>query len=509
MALPTKSFATIWSRGRAFFRTSFNGLPMGLKQFLGQTARAVALNVWSLQKSVETLDLDIVPQAQSSAGALGTWAFTTGLPDGQGGYGLLLPTTASGGAATLTGVQGTVYPNGAIATGEDGTTQIALSGSVAIPGTSGLGSVAGSFIAVTTGSVGNLPAGSVCTWQNAPPGADPTFVLTSGLAGAIDIETPAQVFGRLLLRLQSPPRGGNSTDITEWSEAIAGITGVYVYPRRSGTGTVDVVITVGGATSVGTARVPLTSALQTAVQAAIDSVRVPGAEAINVLYATVNAGHIVRVRVTPSGSPNAFDWGADAPGTAYAVDAGGYSAGPPATIRLTGLAPQSLKSAIVNYIAGTGPQPRLQVLSTSGATPINGPVGTSKTVPSADSGGKTTITLDTLPSGWVPPSSGDTIYPYGPVVPTIAAGILALSNSLGPSRQSGYGDPYNTWLDTLSIGQLQRVAEDAVDATGAVLVTQVIDGGATIDGVASSLEASDNTVTTPELLWLSHIAVTQ
>lgn len=505
MALPTVPFATIWSRGRAFFRTSFNGLPMGLKQFLGQTARSVALNVWALQKSVETLDLDIVPQAQSSAASLATWAFTTGLPNGQGGYGPLLPNTASGGAANLTGIQGTVYPNGAIATGEDGTTQIALSGSVAIPGTSGLGSVPGSFVAVTSGSVGNLPAGSVCTWQNAPPGADPTFVLTSPLTGAIDTETPAQVFARLLLRLQSPPRGGNSTDITEWSEAVAGIAGVYVYPRRSGTGTVDVVITAGGS---GTARQPSLT-LQATVQAAIDAVRVPGAEGINVLAPSLAAtGHLVRVRVTPNGAGNAFDWGADAPGVAYAVDAGGYSAGPPATIRLSGLAPQSLQSAISAYILGTGPQPRMQVLSSNGGA-INQPVGTSKTVGFVNAGGKTTITLDTLPSNWIPPSSGDTIYPYGPVVATIAAGILALSNSLGPSRQSGYGDPFNAWLDTLSIGQLQRVAEDAVDATGAVLVTQVIDGGATIDGVATSIEGADNTITTPELLWLGHIAVTQ
>jgi hypothetical protein len=249
-------------------------------------------------------------------------------------------------------------------------------------------------------------------------------------------------------------------------------------------------------------------AIRKSVQAVIDSLRCPGAEGINVvLPSTAANGHTVRVRVAPNGPLNAFAWGSDLLGAGLQVDAGGYSPGPPATIRLTGLAPQSLKNAITNFIGNAGPQPLLQVIST-GSVAINVPIGTSKTVSSSDTNGKTTLTLDSVPPVWVPPSSGDTIYPYGPVVPAIAASILALCNSLGPSRQSGYGDPFNSWLDTLSLNEIVRVAEDAVDANGIPLVTQVLDGGATIDGLAISIQASDGTNSTPELLYLSQIAVT-
>lgn len=518
MPLPTRTLATIQSWARAFSRVSFIGangtsLPMGTRTFLGQFSRALGLNAWGLQKSVEDLDLDIVPQPQSSASALQQWAFTSGLPDGAGGYGPLVPTTASGGTATLTGVLGTVYANGLVATGPDGSTQIQLSGSVSIPGSgTGTGSISGArFVAVTAGSVGNLIAGSICTWASPPAGADPTFTLTSGLSGGNDFETNASIYSRTVQRWQAPPRGGNSTDIAEWSQAIAGVVGVYVYPRRSGTGTIDVVITVAASLTGqqgGAERVP-SGALQTSVQAAVDAARAPGAESINILLPYLAAsGHAIRVRVVPNGTVNAFDWGSDATwtGTPFTVDTGGYSAGPPATIRLNTLAPTSLKNAISAYIAGTGAQPRLQVMSTGAV--INPPIGTSKTVTWSDAGGKTTITLDSLPTGWVAPSSGNAIYPYGPVVPTIASGILAYSNSIGPSRQSGYGDTFNSWLDILSINEIARVAEDAVDANGNVLVTQVLDGGATIDGAATSLEAADASVNNPELLFLSGIAVT-
>jgi hypothetical protein len=507
MALPTKPLQTAIDYARAFFRTSFVGFAMGVKQFFGQSSRAVGLNVWGLQKTVESLDKDIVPSPSSSSDALSDWAVRLGLPDGAGGYGRLKPTAASGGASTLTGVQGTVFPDGRIATADDGSTQIAVSGAVTIPGSGGgTGSVAAVFVAVTKGTAGNLPIGTVCTWQSPPAGADPTFVLTGALSKGTDTESNPDVYARIVTRLQAPPRGGNSTDIEEWAQSVSGIVGVYCYPRRSGTGTVDVMVTSGGS---GQSRVP-SSAAQTLAQAAIDGspsapARVPGAESITVglPYAPNGRGHLARTRVVVNGAVNAFDWGSDAPGTAYLVDAGGYAAGPPATLRLTGLAPQSLKTAINNYIVGAAVKPRLQVLSTGSV--INKAIGV---VAWADGGGKTTLTLETLPSGWVAPTAGDTVYPYGPVVATIAAGILALCDALGPSRASGYGDTINTWNDTLFINQLVRVAEDAVDSNGVALITEVVAGGATIDGVAADVQGADNTASSPELLYLSHVAVT-
>jgi hypothetical protein len=129
----------------------------------------------------------------------------------------------------------------------------------------------------------------------------------------------------------------------------------------------------------------------------------------------------------------------------------------------------------------------------------------------SDGGGKTTITLDTLPTLWVAPATGNTVFPYGPAVGPIATAILALVDALGPSRFSGYGDAYNTWNDTLAINQIARAAEDAVDANGNPLILEVISGGATIDGSsASDLQGADATPgQAPELLYAASVAVTQ
>jgi Baseplate J-like protein len=500
MGLPTSALATIVSYARAFFRTSFVGFPMGVKQFFGLVARALGLTAWSVQKSIEDLDVDIVPNPNSSTESLDQWAFTTGLPNGDDGYGRLVPQPATGGLASPTGVLGTTFPDGRQALAEDGTTIVKVSGSQTIPGGPGGGSgdVQVNIVAVTVGSVGNLPAGTVCTWQSPPPGADPTFVLTSDLTGGIDTETNAGVYGRLVLQGQTPPVGGNSTDITDWAEE-GGAVGVYVYPKRSGAGTVDVVITGGGS---GAGRVPSAS-VQAAVRAVMNANSAPGVEAINVLLPSLAAnGHLVRVRVVPNGTLNAFDWN-DTVGGPFTVAA--YTPGTSPTLKLNTLAPASLQAAIDSFNAGTSKiAPRLQVLST-GATAVNPPVSV---VGHSEAAGQSTLTLASVTSGWQAPTTGDTLYAYGPVVATIAAAVSSLCDALGPSTKSGYASTTIPWNDTLALNQIIRVAEDATDSNGAVLVTEVLSGGATIDGATTDVEGSDNGIVPPELLYLSHVAVT-
>jgi hypothetical protein len=127
-----------------------------------------------------------------------------------------------------------------------------------------------------------------------------------------------------------------------------------------------------------------------------------------------------------------------------------------------------------------------------------------------DGGGKTTLTLDTLPTGWTNPTPGDTVYAGGPVVAPIAAAIQALCDGLGPSRAGGLADPFNVWQDTLSINQIARVAEDTTDPSGNPYLLEVPVGGVTIDGVAADVQAADNLVgQSPELLYLKSVAVTQ
>lgn len=498
--LPTKTLDSIVRRGLGLFRSAFPDLPMGTKRFLGRLSRAVSRNIWGLQKSIEDADADIVPSSKSSDDILSSWAELLGLPDGEGGYGRLKPKAASGGASTLTGVLGTVYADGMIATAEDGTTEIRLSGAVTIAGTPpGFGSAPASFVAVTKGTVGNLAVGTVCTWQDPPAGADATFTLTAELADGTDAEDNPSVFGRIVSRLQTPTRGGVAEDYREWLEGVDGVVDVFVYPRRSGTGTVDVVIVGGGS---GADRVP-TEATRLDADAALKAKRPVAAESVNVVLPTAAAGgRVVRLRVVPAADKYDFDW-VDT-GASYTVDAGGYAAGPPATLRLNTLAPTSLKTAVDAYKAGTGDAPRLQVLSTG--IVINAPIGV---VDYADAGGKTTLTLDTVTEAWTPPSDGDTVYAYGPVVATIAAGVQALANALGPSRVSGYGDDLTPWPDKLTLSGLIGVAEAAIDTDGTKLVDEVIAGGATIDGAAADVQGADNTDDGPELLYLGHVAITQ
>jgi hypothetical protein len=500
VAIPTKSLDDIDRRQTAHFRTSFPGFPLGLKKFLGRASRAVSLALWGLQKAIEDIDIDIVPSSKSSTENLASWAELSGLPNGAGGYGPLVASTSSGGAATLTGTLGTVYPDGAVATAEDGSTEVALSGSVTIPGSPpGLGSIGGQFIATTTGPDGNLPIGTVLTWQSPPSGADPTFTLTSPMTNGTSGESNPDVFARFRDRLQTPPRGGVAEDYRLWAQ-VAGVVGVYVFPKRSGTGSVDLVLTAGGS---GQARA-ISSSIQTAAQDAVDLKRPITVDFADVIipYMPNGVGHLVRLRVAPYQSKYNFDW--DDTAASYTVDTGGYSGGPPATLRLNTLAPASLKAAITAFIAGAGPMPRLQVLSTGSV--VNPAIGC---VAYSDGGGKTTLTLDDVPATWTSPANGNTVYAYGPVVASIANGVLALADSLGPSRFSGFGDPLTPWQDTLTISGISRIAEDALDTDGTKFVSRVLTGGATIDGATADVQGSDTGQNGPEILYLLHVAVTQ
>ncbi len=499
MGLPTKTLDEISRRAVALFRTSFDGLPMGTKRFLGRTARGVGLIVWGLHKSLEDIDNDIVISSKSSTDTLSGWAANIGLSDGQGGYGRALATTASGGEATITGALGTSFSDGDTATSEDGVTQIALSGAVSIPGSgAGFGSVAAVFISVTTGSDGNSAIGTVFSWDNPPAGADSTFTLTAALAGGVDEEDNPTLFARIITRLQTPPRGGAAEDYREWANEVAGLGDVYVYEKRSGTGTIDLVITTSGS---GQSRIPSATMLAD-VSTAVETERPRGAETVNVLAPSMpdDNGHIGRVRVVPSSSDYNFDWVDTA--ASYTVDT--YAAGPPATLKLNTLAPTSLKAAIDAYIAGTGDAPRLQVLSTGSV--INASI---RCVNYSDGGGKTTLTLETVTAAWTAPTAGDTVYAYGPVVATIAAGLVAFADSLGPSLVSGYGDQLTPWRDTLTISGMIAVAESAIDTDGTELIDKVPVGGCTIDGLVLDVQGGDATDDSPELLYFEQVAVTQ
>src|SRR5579859_4081990 len=184
MAITIPDYNTVvWPQVLAFFRNRFPGRDTSPESFLGKTARAVARAIGYFLVSLQSVDQDAVPSQKTSLAALQNMAVAFGIPaDANGNFGQKPATAATGGQALCTGTNGTVYPSNALLFAPDGTTVIQLTGGVTIPGVPpGTGSVLGSFAAVTPGTVGNLPVGTVLTWQSPPVGSDPTVQLTSAL----------------------------------------------------------------------------------------------------------------------------------------------------------------------------------------------------------------------------------------------------------------------------------------------------------------------------------------
>ena len=469
-------------------RSRFPASDLGPRGFRGLIARSVAWTVYALLQAFARVDRDAVPTDDTGKEGLDRWAIALGLDNGDGGYGRRKADTAAGGVGTITGTGGTVYTAGLQLTASDGTTIVKLDGNVTLPGG---GSASGSFSAVTAGAVGNLDVGEVLTWISPPAGSNPTVTLTTNLSGGLDEEANGALLVREQDKLRAPPKGGAEPDYRAWA-LVDGVLTVHVYPHRSGTGSVDLVV-VG--TGSGTARIPAAS-VKTAAQAAVDAAR-PTAMSAATVHLPYYSGskHLVRVRPKESSSKYAPDW--DDTAAAYTVDT--YTGGSPATLKLNTLAPASLKNAV-----DAGSKPRLQVTATSGPEVAVLVRGTAW----ADAGGKTTLTLENpLPTGWVAPVATDEVYAGSGMVKPIGDAVLAYVNALGPSRASGFGSTVSTWEDTISVF---RVAQTALDATdGSTKVASNLLGTPTIDGVATDLQAQDASGNPPELLAASYVLVTK
>lgn len=512
--IPIPDYATvIWPQVLAFFRNRFPGRDTHPESFLGKAARALARTISYLLVSLQSVDQDAVPSQKTSRTALNNMAFAYGIPSNAGGYGSNGAVAATGGVATLTGTNGTVFPNGTLFTAPDGVTILQLSGAQTIPGNPpGSGSISGNIIAVTAGSAGNLPANTLITLQGSISGADSSFTLTTGLSGGLDSEANLPLLNRILGRWQNAPKGGASPDYRAWAEGVAGVSRAYVYLKRSGSGSVDIVIT---SASSGLGRDPGATVATNvgniingnpSANPPIIGLRPVTASGTNVRRPYMPSGLAIRVRVITSQNKYAFDWSLGA----STLTVASWSS---PTLTMNQALPASLTAAIDTYNASpsTVQPPRLQVIATGMPSPG---IATPVNVIGYNAGTKT-LTLQTpIPSAWTAPSPGDSVYPYGPAVPIVAAGssaaviagIQGYVDSLGPSRQSGYANPLDVWIDTASFIALGEVALDATDTDGLTRpVSRVL--AATINGSAQDVQATD-TLSGIQLLYCASIAVT-
>ena len=499
MPLLLPDYDTLWQQVLAFFRNRFPGKDDHPESFIGKTARAVGMAIFGLLGAVAAVDAESPPSERTSSVGLRAWAFLFGVPsDTAGDFGPKGPTVASGGQGLCTGTLGAVFPDGALLTAPDRETTIALRGAVTIPGSPpGAGSTVGSFVAVTPGSAGNLPAGTVLTWQSPPSQADSTVTLTSPLRGALDGESDMSLLSRTRSRMQAPPKGGTAADFRAWAESVAGVYRAYVYPLRGGMDSVHVVIATAGS---GLGRGP-SQAVQSAVDASVKAERSVGVEGYSTLLPrAVAPGIALRLRLSPS-PKFAFHW-STAGSASYAVAAYTPPGASPATLTLSQPAPPDLVAAVARATQGLSSQfPLVQIVASGpGASALPQLVACT-----AVSGA--VLTLQSGPVAGII-NAGDPVFSGGPVVAPIAAAELAYVDGLGPSRQSGYADPDDSWEDTCSIARLIQIALDLRDDRGVSICRNVLAGGVTIDGQAQDREATDATGDPPEFLYVRSFAVT-
>lgn len=448
----------------------FSGADLSEYGFLGLEARAIAQLGALVSLGIKDADDDGVPaydqdadgniRSRCSRAALEAWAFTFGLPNGAGGFGSRGPTISTGGSGIPSGTAATFVPSGSTAVDSTGRITVQTTADVTLTVAPNTASVP--FVSVTTGAAANLPKGSLLTWVAPPPGLAAQVTLTTALVGAEDTETDTELVARLLERIQNPPRGGVAADYRFWTEnsvnvttlAALGIRRAYVYPQRSGLGSVDVVPLVAGTT--GPTRIPgaTTRAL---VQTYVNTKR-PVTATVYIREASAAAANALRIRIrllpsTAKGGVYLFDW---------------IDGGTPTTITAhtantitVGAVPAALSAAFAS-----GSQPRVQVIiSTSGASAAPFLARVSNIV-------GLVITLDTS-FDIQPTDAVDYFWAGGGAVDAVADRILDYSLTLGPSRQSGFADEYDVWETDVTLARLTDIVMETKDTDGTRMISDI------------------------------------
>lgn len=486
MAITFDSLQQAKGKVLGYFRGQVGNWGLGPRDFFGKMAAVATLVHYQFLRTARQIDLDAVPTSKTSTAGIDEWAENgTGIPNGAGGYGRKVPFAATGGVGTFTGTPGTVYPALSTLTASDGVTKFQLTNGPITVG--GGGTVSGNVNATTVGVAGNQPTSAVLTVDAVPIGGNASVTLTTGLSGGFETEGNDGALGRIQARIRNQPKALTGPDLRSVAEAF--VARAYPYPRRNGTGTWDLVLTESGS---GQSRIATAAQIASVTNAFVTArnVTVEGARYL-APYMPNGAGLAVRLRCKPSAAQYNFDW--DSTAGTWTVD----TIVDTTHIKLSTVAPADLKAAIDAQL-----QPRIQVVTTGTVLPQE-----LRCIGWADGGGKTTLQL--AGAGYVNiPTVGDAVHSGGPVVQPIATAVLALVDGLGPSRLSGYPDAMDSWDDTLRIDQLRRVALDALDGDG---ITRMVIGllvAPTINGAGADVEATDDNINPPALLYLSSIAVT-
>ena len=140
--------------------------------------------------------------------------------------------TYAHGEVQFDGAASTTVPIGTVMSGGNSVNyQTVTAGAI---GSDGLGSA--DAVALTAGSVGNLPDGTALTV--AQQGVDGA-TLFGDMTGGVDQETDDQLRERILFRIQNPPMGGSQPDYIRWATSVPGVTRAWA-AQEIGPGTMTV-----------------------------------------------------------------------------------------------------------------------------------------------------------------------------------------------------------------------------------------------------------------------------
>lgn len=471
MAITVYTEQELYDAALNYFRLSFPSQDLSDRGFFGLLARAFARFFSLAQQEILQVNYDAIPayqqdadgnvRSRTSSSALDEWAFVFGLPSGTPGiYGRRGATISTGGSGTPSGIAGTLIPSGSTLTDPTGQIFVETTAAVTLNGPPNTNAVP--LVSTTTGVAANLPLGTLLSWQPSIANIDPTMTLTAALVGAEDRESDVDLLARILRRIQLPPRGGTANDYRNWTEeatnltagASLGISRGYIYPLRSGLGTVDVVPLQNGS---GSGRIPGAGTL-ILLLAYLNSRR-PVTATVNVVAALPVALRL-RVRVRPSpakGGTYLYDWN----------DSGIVTniSNPNSTNKtIECAAPAALKAAV-----DAGQRPRIQIINSFAGS---GPLPFQARVLSYVAGAPDVLTLDTFPSTG-PVGGTDYFWAGGGVVDLVAARLLAYVDSVGPSRQSGYADTLDAWEADVTLARIADVVMETKDSDGTRMILDI------------------------------------
>lgn len=536
--LPSADYETDREQIAAIIANRAPELSTAPTAFAGEQAGALAQLTQGIGGDIDQAGRNFPPSSSASSSALDSAADAWGISNGAGGYGRRGATYAQGFTAYLTGYGGTTYLVGQQATGPGGVVLVlrSASPSLTISGTT-TGQILGTWDADDTnlssqGVVGNLLPGTQLTLVGPPGTSDSTIELLTGPAiPGQEAEQDAALLGRIQFKMQRPPNGGNGTDYVTWTENAKDASGnpvttltiiAYDYPNYHGDGLPLLVALQAGSGRGRQITAPLLSAILAYINGSTtrEGQDPVGATASLLTGFMPDSRDLVCIaRCVPSQDVYAFDWACGPVGyflngfTASSLPAWATSAGANFVVELLGLAPVSLKDAIDDVV-----KPAIQIDTRDILNAVTGPVvpEQSPCLAYLDATGRTSLAIRVANPGLFAAfvNIGNQVYPGGPIVSPVSANVLRTINNIGPSRISGLADPAQFWQDVVGVSTISTAAETTLADDGvSPIVARCIAGGVLIGigdqpPVVQDVQASDNTINGPEVLYAGRIIIT-